>query len=127
MADGVAITAGAGTNVHTDERTINSTSGHIQRVDEIGGSAFANGQVTVTNSATTIAAARETRKSLLIVNRQTVAIWVGLTTVTTANGVRLDPGDSITITTTALVQGITAAAYSGTGDALTQYVETYDS
>lgn len=127
--DNVTVDNGALTDYvpATDSRTINSVAVEIQRVGEIGGSAMANGQVTVTNSATTIAAARETRKSLLIANRQTVAIWVGIATVTTANGFRLDPGDSVVITTTALVQGITSAAYSGTGDALTQYIETYDS
>jgi hypothetical protein len=126
VADNVAITAGTGTNVATDERTINATTVHVQRSVEIANTAMANNQVSVSNSATTIAAARETRKALLIVNRQTVAIWVGIATVTTANGVRLDPGDSVVITTTALVQGITAAAYSVVGDANVQYVETYD-
>jgi hypothetical protein len=127
MADNVAVTAGAGTNIATDERTINSTTVHVQRTGEIGGTAMANGQVTISSTAATIAAARETRKSLLIINRNTVAIWVGIATVTTANGVRLEPGDSIVLTTTALVQGITAAAYSVVGDANVQYIETYDS
>jgi hypothetical protein len=127
MADNVAITAGSGTNVASDERTINSATVQVQRVAETAGTAMANGQVTVTNTHTTIAAARETRKSIVVINRQTVAVWVGIATVTSANGVRLDPGDAITLTTTALIDGITAAAYSGTGDALVQYVETYDS
>lgn len=114
-------------NAATDERTINSTTVHVQRMVSIANTAMANGQVTVTNSATTIVAARETRQSVLITNRQTVAVWVGIATVTTANGFRLDPGDWVEITSNVLIQGITAAAYSGSGDALTQYIETYDS
>src|SRR4051812_17527107 len=118
MADNVAVTAGSGTTIGTDERTINAVAVQVQRVDEQGSTSLANGQVTISNTAATIAAARDTRKSLLIVNRQTVPIWVGVATVTTANGLRLDPGDAVVLTTTALVQGITAAAYTGSGDAL---------
>ena len=32
MADTVAITAGSGTTISTDERTINSTAQHVQRI-----------------------------------------------------------------------------------------------
>ena len=55
-------------------------------------------------------AARDTRKRVIIVNRQTVAIFIGEATVTTANGFQVDPGASVTLHTTALVQAITAAA-----------------
>lgn len=128
MADNVAITAGSGTTVGTDERSINSINVHVQRVIDQGGTAIANGHVTVTNSATTIAAARDTRKRLVIVNYQTVPIYIGISTVTTSNGIRLDTGASITISTTALVQGITAAAYTASGeDTKVHYTEEYDS
>lgn len=128
-ADNVTVDNGALTDYvpATDTRTINSVSVEVQRIVPIANTAMANGQVTVTNSATTIVAARETRQSVVIVNRQTVAVWVGIATVTTANGLRLDPGDAVTVLANVLIQGITSAAYSGTGDALVQYVETYDS
>jgi hypothetical protein len=129
VADGVQVDNAGLTDydVHTDERSIGGATKHVQRVGEIGNTALANGQVNISSTAATIAAARETRKSLLIINQQTVPVWIGVATVTSANGVRLDPGASIVLTTTALVQGITSAAYTGSGDALVQYVETYDS
>lgn len=122
MADVVAITAGTGTNISTDERTINSVAQHIQRTTEVGASAIANGQVAPTNSAATLLAARETRRSMTFLNTGTVTVWVGIATVTTANGFQLDPGASLTIESTALVQAITAA---GTGEV--SYIEVYDS
>lgn len=47
MADNVSITAGAGTTVATDERTISSTTVQVQRVVDQGGTAFANGKVVI--------------------------------------------------------------------------------
>lgn len=126
MADNVSITAGSGTTVATDEQTINSTAVQVQRVTSEAGTAAANGQVNISNTAATIVAARDTRKSVLLTNRQTVAVWIGIATVTTANGFRLDPGEAVVWTTKALIQGITSAAYTGTGDAVMQYAEAYD-
>jgi len=125
MADNVAITAGSGTTVGTDERTINSVAVQIQRVNDIGGSAIANGQVNISNSAATLLAARETRKRVTFVNRMPVPVFIGVATVTTANGFQLDPGAAITLHTTALIQGITAAATAGT--VYVHYLEEFDS
>lgn len=116
MADNVSITAGAGTTVATDERTINSTAVHVQRIVPLGGSTIANGHVTVTNTATEIRAATDTQHCVTIVNYQTVPVYVGAATVTTSTGFRLDPGASVTLHTTAAVQGITAAAYTAAGE-----------
>jgi hypothetical protein len=116
MADNVAITAGSGTTVSTDERTISSVAQHVQRVVPLGGSTLANAHVTVTNTATEIRAATDTQHCVTIVNYQTVPIYVGAATVTTSTGFRLDPGASVTLHTTAAVQGITAAAYTAAGE-----------
>lgn len=116
MADVVAITAGSGTNISTDERTIASVAQHVQRISPIGASDFVTAHVTVTNSATTIRAATETQNELTIVNYQTVPVYVGPATVSTSTGFRLDPGASLTLHTTVLVQGITAAAYTAAGE-----------
>ena len=124
MADNVAITAGSGTNISSDERTINSVTVQIQRVDEIGSATLANGQVNISNSAVTLLAARDTRKRVTFINRMPVAVFIGIATVTTANGVQIDPGASITLHTTALIQGITAAATAGT--VYVHYIEEYD-
>jgi len=127
VADNVAITAGSGTTVGTDERTIASTAVHVQRVIDEGGTTFANGQVEISSTAANIVAARETRKAVTVINRQTVPVWVGVATVTTANGIRLDPGEAHTFETTAAVQGITSAVYTASGDAKVHYEEDYDS
>jgi len=124
MADNIAVTPGSGTNVATDERTIAATTVHVPRYVPIGGTSGAAGQVTITNSSTTIAAAAATRLRLIIVNRQTVAVFIDPSggTATTAM-FRLDPGESVTLQVTSLVTAITAAAYSASGDAKVHYIE----
>jgi hypothetical protein len=116
MADNVAITAGSGTTVAADERTISAVAVQVQRVVPLGGSTIANAHVTVTNSATEIRAATETQHCVTIVNYQTVPVYVGAATVTASTGLRLDPGASVTLHTTAAVQGITSAAYTAAGE-----------
>lgn len=125
MADNIAVTAGSGTNLATDERTIAATTVHVQRTGEIGATSIASGQVEISSTSATIAAARDTRKRIIIVNRQTVPVFIELTTATTGD-LRLDPGDSITLYTTGLIAGITTAAYTATGDAKVHYIEEYD-
>lgn len=122
MADNVTITAGAGTTVGTDERSIGGTSVHVQRIVPIGGSSLAYGQVEVTNTATAIRAATETQWELTIVNQQTVPVWLGDASVATTTGLRLDPGASVSLHVTAAVYGITAAAYTASGDAKVHYL-----
>jgi hypothetical protein len=124
LADNVAVTAGSGTTIGTDERSINSVTVQVQRVDEQGSTAIDAAQTNVTNSAATLVAARDTRKRVVIVNRQVAAIFVGEATVTTANGFQIDPGASLTLYTTALIQAITAAASGGTEKVHT--IEEYD-
>lgn len=134
MTDNVAVTAGSGTTLATDD-----VSGvHFQKVKLIDGTADSSvaieasaggelevtdhgatvvgSQVTVSNSTTQLVAADAARKELIIVNRQTVAVYIGATAATTSM-LRLEPGDAITIRTTSRVDGITAAAYSAVGDA----------
>ena len=122
MSDNVDITAGSGTHIATDERTINSTAVQVQRVVDQGSTALANGQVAPTSSAATLVAARDTRKRVVLLNTGSVTVWVGIATVTSANGFPLVPGSSLTLYTQALVQAITA---SGTG--AIAYIEEYDS
>lgn len=122
MADNVAITAGSGTNIATDERTINATTVQIQRVVGIGSTAIATGQAAPTGTAGTLVAARDTRNRLVLTNFGTQDVFVGPATVTTSNGHKIPPGASLTLYTTALVQGITS---SGTG--AVHYIEEYDS
>src|SRR6187200_604787 len=125
MADDVAITAGSGTTVGADERTINSTAVKVQRVVSEGGTAVATGQVTPTGTAATLLAARETRKVATFFNGCNMTVYIGPATVTTGNGFELQPGAGLSIPTTALVQLIVASAMGLTG--VVSYVESYDS
>lgn len=121
MADNVAITAGSGTNIATDERTVNATTVQVQRVDEQGATAIATGQVAPTNSAATLLAARDTRKRVVFLNTGAVTVYIGPATVSAANGFPLVPGSSVTLYMQPLIQAITA---SGTG--AIAYLEEYD-
>ena len=80
-------------------------------------------RVTITTTATIIAAANVNRKALAIVNRSTVNVFLGNdTSVSTADGpITLGPGEGIedSISPTAAVYGIVAAA--------TQVVEVQES
>lgn len=126
MADNVTIDNGALTDFTpgTDERTINGTAVHVQRVDEQGASAIATTQVVVTTTAGTLIAARDTRKRVILRNNSNQDCWVGPATVTTANGFRLDVGYSLALCTTALIQAIIA---SGTMTGNIDVLEEYDS
>lgn len=123
MADNVALPASSGT-VATDERSIGGSTVHVQRVVDQGGSTIANGQVTVdtTSGGVTIAAARDTRKTILVRNIGTVAAYIGTGTVTTSNGFLVNPGEALGLATTAAVKGITASSST-----TACFVEEYDS
>lgn len=126
MADNIAVTAGSGPNMATDERTIAAATVHVQRVGEVGSATSAVGQVTATNTTTAIAAARDTRKRIIIINRQTVPVYIDAGASATTSDFRLDPGDSLTLVTVAAINGITSLAYTATGDAKVHYIEEYD-
>src|SRR3972149_118780 len=125
MADTVPITAGSGTVISTDERTIATVAQHVQRVAPHGSPNITVGQVTISNTSAAIIAVDGTRHSATIVNRQTVAVYIDDATATTS-AFRLDPGDSITLFTGAVINGITAAAYTAVGDAKVHVIEVYD-
>lgn len=125
MADNITVDNGGLTDYvpATDERTIAAATVHIQRVGEIGCATLANGQVTPTTTAATLVAARDTRKRLILSNNGSVDCWVGIATVTTANGFRLPAGSTLTLYTVALIQAIIA---SGTMVGGVHYIEEYD-
>jgi hypothetical protein len=125
VADNVAVTAGSGTTVATDERTIGGSSVHVQRVAPHGTPNITAAQVEISSTSAAICAADSTRQSITIVNRQLVAVYIDDATATTS-AFRLDPGDSITLATGAVINGITAAAYTASGDAKVHYIATHD-
>src|SRR3990172_6990764 len=91
MADTVPITAGSGTVISTDERTIATVAQHVQRVAPHGSPNITVGQVTISNTSAAIIAVDGTRHSVTIVNRQTVAVFIDDATATTS-AFRLGPG-----------------------------------
>ena len=126
MADGIDVTPGSGAKkVATDERSIGGVTQDVQRIVGVGSPSIAAGQVEVTSTTTTIVSARETRSRLILMNRQTVPVFIEMTTATTGD-LRLEPGDSVTLYTTAEVDGITTNAYTAVGDAKVHFVEEYD-
>lgn len=94
----------------------------ISQVQPVGASNIVTGQAAPTNSAATLVASRATRTRLTMINRGSVSVYVGPATVTTANGVELKPGESMTFEMAGTtLQGITA---SGTGNI--HYWEEYN-
>lgn len=93
---------------------------------DVGTGTNAAGQVTVTNSPTTIVSAREGRLGVVVLNLQTVAVYIDPSGGTAATShFRLDPGASITLPVTTAITGITSASYSASGDAKVHYMELY--
>jgi len=87
-----------------------------------GATNYANGQVTATTTAGTLKAANATRRSIMFKNLDTaITVYLGGATVTSANGVPLKPGESVTINATGLVQVISAS-----GSPVVSYWEEYD-
>jgi hypothetical protein len=125
MGDNIALTPGSGVTALADERTVGGVTGLVQRVAPHGTPNLTVGQVEVTNSSTAICAVDATRQTITIVNRQLVSVYIDDTTATTS-AFRLDPGDSVTLATGAVINGITSAAYTAVGDAKVHYVATHD-
>jgi len=79
----------------------------------------AYGQVAVTTSATLVAAARPARKSITLTPTAATVYYVGNTGVTTANGLYVAAGGSVTLATTAAIYAVGASAVTIT------YAETF--
>lgn len=88
-----------------------------------GAANLATNQVSVTNAATAIVAARAGRRAVMIINHGTTAVYIGGASVTTANGLFLTgtAGAAVSIPTTAAVYGIVS-----TGTQTVSYIEVYD-
>lgn len=108
-----------GTGGHTPYVRLDAGSGPGANV---GASTVANGQVTASTTAGALVGARPTRRSLVVVNTSgSIIVYIGIATVTAGNGLPLQPGDSISIDTTAALQVIAAS-----GTPVVAYMETYD-
>lgn len=90
-----------------------------------GAATLAHNQVSVDTTAggVTIAAARATRRSITIVNHGATAVYLGVGTVTAANGFLLlgVAGAAVTLHVNVAIKGITAS-----GSQTVSYAEEYD-
>jgi hypothetical protein len=122
MADNVTVVdEAAGVEVATDERTIGGITVHVQRAYEMGGTSIATGQEDVTTTSAEKVAARDTRKYVTIVNHGTDDFWIGPSGVSITTGLKIPPGASATIYTTAAVHADAEATLT---DAF-HYVEVF--
>jgi hypothetical protein len=101
---------------------VEPTSSGALPVRSLGAGTNVGAQVTVTNSSTTIITSDTDRRGVLLVNQQTVAVYIDPSGGTaTTSMFRLDPGASIFLPCTTAITGITSAAYSAVGDAKVHY------
>lgn len=87
-----------------------------------GAANYANGQVTAGVTASTLVAARPTRRSVTIRNMDaTISVYIGAATVSATNGFLLKANESVNVDSTALIQVIAAS-----GTPIVAYLESYD-
>lgn len=84
-----------------------------------GGGTLATGQVAVTTTSTLVAAARAGRQQITLSPTSSVVYYVGATGVTTATGVYVAAGASITLETAAAVYAV------GASNVTISFVELY--
>ena len=120
MADNVPVTP-PGTKIATDYRVIGTQDVHIQRTDEIGASAIANAQLSVSSTASQLVDDRPTRKRAIFVNQGINDAYIGDINVTISTGMKIPPEASISLHTVAAVYGVTE---TGTTDI--HVVEEFD-
>jgi hypothetical protein len=121
VADSWYVTPTDGTNIiGTSSHPIYTTGG----ATNAGAANGATGQVSVTSTATLVAASRTTRRSIKVTNTGTTDVYIGFTSgVTTSTGDLLvgAKGAFISIPTTSAVYAIVAS-----GSVSVSYVEAYD-
>lgn len=114
MADNVAVSAGSGTTLGTDETTINGTAVHVQRVTLGAAPSLAVGNTACTTSATLIVAANYERKGILI-KAIDGGVYLGGSGVTSSTGFYLASGETLSSTSfLGAVYGITASGTTNT-------------
>ena len=87
-----------------------------------GADNFATGQVTLSTSAALVKAANAARRALIVKNIDaSIVVYIGVTGVTSANGMELDAGESISVNTNDAVYAVAAS-----GTPKVAYWEEYD-
>lgn len=109
ISDNVAVSAGSGTTLGTDETTINGTAVHVQRVTTGAAPSLSVGNAACTSTATSILAANYERKGFVI-TAYDGTIFLGGSGVTAGTGFPLSIGQSVSSTAfLGAVYGITSA------------------
>lgn len=97
--------------------------GDVDVTSIVGTGTNAAGQATISNTSATIVASGTGRRGVLLVNQQTVPVYIDPSGGTaTTSMFRLDPGASVVLPSTTAITGITSAAYSAVGDAKVHYM-----
>jgi len=98
MADNVAVSAGSGTTLGTDETTINGTAVHVQRVTTGAAPSLSVGTAAITSTATQIFSANYERKGFAI---QAVSgtVYLGGSGVTSSTGFPVATGQTFSSST----------------------------
>ena len=111
------------TNNRLNTTATATISGDLNVATFDGAASFATNQVSITNAATAIVAARAGRRAVMIINHGATDVSIGGASVTTSNGLLLTgtAGAAVSIPTTAAVYGIV-----GTGTQTVSYIEVYD-
>lgn len=119
MADDVAVTAGSGTAIATQDRSAR----HFQQVIPAGADTIASGEVNVTTTAAEAIAARTNRVGvqLLALASNTAIIDVGDTSVVSGSDFPLEPGASLYLPTEDAIW-----ADSASGTQVLAYIEYFD-
>lgn len=87
-----------------------------------GAATLATGQVTATTSPGTLVIARATRRQVTIKNTDAaITVYIGPATVTSANGMPLKAGESITVRSVGLIQVLAAS-----GSPVVAFMDEYD-
>lgn len=109
ISDNVAVSAGSGTTLGTDETTINGTAVHVQRVTTGAAPSLSVGNTACTTGATSILAANYERKGFVL-SALDGTVYLGGSGVTTSTGFPLATGQSISSSAfLGAVYGITAS------------------
>lgn len=116
------VSLAAGSNIAGKFGIDQTTRGTTNAVVPLSAQTLATAQVSVTTSATQIAASRAGRRSITIINEGTTVVRLGVSGVTTGTGAYLAgvAGASVTLETEAAVYGIV-----GSGTQTVSCIENY--
>lgn len=119
-------TASAGGSSSGGGGAVTNAGTFAVQATSVGAATNAASQVTVSNASTDIIAARSGRRGVLLLNKQTVPVYLDPSGGTaTTSMFALAPNAAVVLPVTSKVTGITSAAYSASGDLKVHVIELY--